>query len=331
MTLVQLRHLIALAECGSFSKAAAAVHLTQPALSRSIKALEDELGQRLVDRVGRRTDITPMGRDVLERARQLVADAQDLEARSRWLAEGRLDVLRLGLGSGPGALLMTPLLLEVATRHPQWKVEVERGATDQLVQHLRARVLDALVVDLRSLATAPDLQIDGMCELAGAFLVRRGHPLLARRGLRFADLRAYPLASTPLSHGVAMALVQRYGPQAHPDQAVNLRCNEVASLVDVAQRSDTVLLTIRAAAPQLVELPLQPPLDTPAQLGLVTLTRRTEPPALALVRRLMNERLVDAAPARPRKTAGQANAQTLAPARKASARKSTKARTRVDS
>ncbi|MFM2120437.1 MAG: hypothetical protein RL722_1905, partial [Pseudomonadota bacterium] len=51
MTLVQLRHLVALAETASFSKAAARVHLTQPALSRSIQALEEELGQALVDRI----------------------------------------------------------------------------------------------------------------------------------------------------------------------------------------------------------------------------------------------------------------------------------------
>ena len=79
MTLVQLRHLIALAESGSFSRAAERTHLTQPALSRSIRALEDELGVPLFDRIGRRAELTPMGRETLERARQLVFDAQEIE------------------------------------------------------------------------------------------------------------------------------------------------------------------------------------------------------------------------------------------------------------
>lgn len=68
------------------------------------------------------------------------------------------------------------------------------------------------------------------------------------------------MASTPLSDEVARVLTERYGPQAHPDACVTLRCDEIPSLVEVTQRSDAVLLAIRAAAPALVELPLQPPL-----------------------------------------------------------------------
>lgn len=295
VTLVQLRHLIALAESGSFSRAAAAVHLTQPALSRSIKSLEDELGQPLADRVGKRVEFTPVGREVLERARQLVADARDLELRGRWLAEGRTGVLRVGMGSGPGVMLMTPLLLEVAARRPQWKVEVARGATELLVQRLRARQLDALVVDLRSLAPASDLEVEQVREMRGAFMVRSGHALAKRRKVTFDELRAYPLASIPLSDEVARMLVQRYGPQAHPDVAVSVRCDEIASLVEVAEHSDAVLLAIRGSAPPLVELKLDPPLAVNARLGLVRLARRTVPHALEALRRLIDERLVDAA------------------------------------
>ena len=57
MTLVQLKHLIELANSGSFSQSALKLHLTQPALSRSIKALEDELGQALFDRIGRKKSL----------------------------------------------------------------------------------------------------------------------------------------------------------------------------------------------------------------------------------------------------------------------------------
>lgn len=299
MTLVQLRHLIALAESGSFSRAAELVHLTQPALSRSIQALECELGVALVDRIGRRAELTPMGRETLERARQLVFDARELHERTQAVARGRIGKLRVGMGSGPAALLMTPLLLEVATQRPQWRIEVARGATELLVQRLRARTLEALVVDLRSLEPAADLEVAQIHELRGAFMVRRGHPLAARRKLRFEELRPFPLASIPLSAEVSRMLVERYGVQAHPEQAVTVRCEDVASLVDVALRSDAVLLAIRAAGPKLVELPLQPPLAITARLGLVTLARRTSPEALALVRELMARSFDDPSSAPP--------------------------------
>ena len=60
MTLVQLRHLLSVAQTGSFSKSATALFLTQPALSRSIGALEAELGQPLFDRIGRHSELDPV-------------------------------------------------------------------------------------------------------------------------------------------------------------------------------------------------------------------------------------------------------------------------------
>lgn len=294
MTLVQLRHLIALAETGSFSRAAQAQFLTQPALSRSIRALEDELGMPLFDRVGRRTELTAFGRATLERARLLVSDAEELQGSGRRSREGERGTLRIGMGSGPGAMLMTPLLMTIALEHPQVHVEIARGGTELLVQSLRARTLDALVVDARSLKPAPDLRTELLFEMRGAFMVRRGHPLTrVRGGVRFEDASRYPIASTPLSDEVARILIARYGPQAHPEQCVTLRCEEVASLVEVAEHSDAVLLAIRAAAPTLVELTLRPALDATARLGLVTLARRSEAPLLAIVRELMKERLRD--------------------------------------
>jgi DNA-binding transcriptional LysR family regulator len=294
MTLVQLRHMISLSETGSFSKSASALFLTQPALSRSIRALEAQLGQPLFDRIGRHSELTPFGRDVLERARDLVLAADDLRDSGRLAGDGQEGVLRIGMGSGPGAMLMTPLLLKMAQERPRLRVEVARAGTELLVQALRARDLDALVVDARSLRPAPDLNAQFLHELAGAFMVRRGHPLARRKeGTRFDDVLRYPIASTPLSDEVARILVERYGPRAHPSSCVTLRCEEIHSLVEVARQSDTVLLAIRAAAPDLVELKMQPALAATARFGLVTLRRRTVPPALEVVRSLMSQLLSD--------------------------------------
>jgi DNA-binding transcriptional LysR family regulator len=294
MTLVQLRHLLALADSGSFSKSAQAMHLTQPALSRSIRALEDELGLRLFDRVGRRAELTPFGREVAARARQLVFEADDLRASGRQMQRGEAGTIRIGLGSGPGAMLMTPLLLQISQRYPRMRVEVARAGTALLAQSLRDRRLDALVVDVRSLAPAPDLRVETLRQMRGAFMCRRGHPLTRLRGgVTFDALQRYPIASTPLSDEVARLLMERYGPRAHPAHCVTVRCEEIPSLVEVARQSDAVLLAIRAAAPDLVELRMKPALDATALFGLVTLAGRTEAPALPLVRQMMQRLLRD--------------------------------------
>jgi DNA-binding transcriptional LysR family regulator len=198
MTLVQLRHFLSLARTGSFARSATELCLTQPALSRSLRALEDELGQPLFDRLGRRSELTPFGQLTLARARELVLAADDLKDAALHASDGAQGALRVGMGSGPGALLMTPLLLTVARERPRLTVDIARGRTDLLLQALRARELDALVVDARSLRPAPDLDIAPPYELPGVFMVRRGHPLARRRALAFADLAPYPVASTPL-------------------------------------------------------------------------------------------------------------------------------------
>lgn len=294
MTLVQLRHLISLAETGSFSRSATALFLTQPALSRSIRALEDEMGQPLFDRIGRRNELTPFGLEVLERARNIVFEVDELTANGRSMQEGRAGRLRVGMGSGPGAMLMTPLLLEMARKHPAVHLAISRGSTERLVQALRERDLDALVIDARSLSPAPDLQVVTLSEMRGVFMCRKGHPLLRARGtLRFSAVLRFPIASTPLSDEVARILVEHYGPQAHPEACVTLRCEEIASLVDVARSSDAVLLAIRASAPDLVELPLKPGLTAKARFGLVTLAGRVEPPSLAILRELAGKVLHD--------------------------------------
>lgn len=294
MTLVQLRHVIALVEARSFSRAAEGQFLTQPALSRSVRALEDELGQALFDRVGRRIELTAFGAEFVARARQIVFEVDEMAASSRRMQEGRGGRLRVGMGSGPGAMLMTALLLEMARNHPGVQLTLSRGSTDRLVQGLRERQLDALVIDARSLSPSSDLNLVTLSEMRGVFMCRKGHPLLrTKKPLRFDALRRFPIASTPLSDEVSRMLVELYGPLAHPEQCVTLRCEEIASLVDVVRASDAVILAIRAAAPDLVELPMHPAMVGKARFGLVTLAGRAAPASLGILRDLARKVLRD--------------------------------------
>ncbi|MBC7610433.1 MAG: LysR family transcriptional regulator, partial [Polaromonas sp.] len=175
------------------------------------------------------------------------------------------------------------------------RIEISRASTTLLVQALRERLLDALILDIRSLQPAVDLKVGTLQEMKGAFMCRPGHPLAKKASVPFATLRNYPVASTPLSDEVARILMERFGADAHPDKLVNLRSEEISSLLDVVRTSDTVVLTIRAAAPDLVELPVVPALNSTARFGLVTIAARTEPPLLGKVRLLMQEVMRDSA------------------------------------
>ncbi len=288
MTLVQLRQFIALARIGSFVKASQALFITQPALSRSIKALEDELGQLLFDRIGRRIELTAFGQVTLERSQLLIEDAESLKATGRSLDPGSAGRVRIGLGSGPGALLTPPLLRRFATHFPNLRVEISRAPTEVLVQRLQDRALDALVVDVRSLKPSADLKVERLVEVPGAFMCRKDHPLARRRAVTFAQLLQYPVASTPLSDELARILIERYGPEADPQRLVKLSSEEISHLIDVALGSDAVVLAIRAAGPQLAEIRLSPPLQASARFGLVTVARRSQMAFLSEIRSLMD-------------------------------------------
>lgn len=301
MNLRQLEHLLAVVEAGSFSRAANRLHLTQSALSRSIQLLEEEFDARLIDRMGRRNELTPLGDTVASQARRLVALAEDLRRRVALQKSGDSGPIRVGLGSGPGAMLMTPFLVHMAQEYPHVPVTITRGSVDLQLLQLRGRTLDALVIDVHSLVPDPDLVVEDVAELRVGFVCRSGHPLLGHggNGVPFESLLAHPLASVPLADEVGHILMRHFGPCANPQLAVRLRCEDVESLIETACRSDAIFLGILAAARrrldsgELVELTTDPPLVLSTRYAIVTLAGRTESPSMALFRSCVSAWLID--------------------------------------
>ena len=155
MNLHHLEHFLALVETGSFSRASEALHLTQPALSRSIQMLEQELGTRLIDRIGKRNELTPFGIVVAERARRIVSEAVDLKHTAQLLMQGEGGTIRLGLGSAPNAMFAGPLLSYMLREYPRVGVHLSTGSPDAQVAALRERTFDALLVHSRAVASTP--------------------------------------------------------------------------------------------------------------------------------------------------------------------------------
>ncbi len=298
MNIKHLEHLLALADTGSFSRAADKLFITQSALSRSIQSLEEDLGAKVLDRIGKRNELTPLGQDVVARARHIVRDAAELRHSARLLKDGGRGAVSVGLGSGPAALLMLPLLC-AASAQAGMRVSVTQGPVELQMLQLRSRQLDAMVVDMRRVIPATDLNIESMAELRAGFVVRAQHPLAAEKKVTLTDVLRYPVASTPLSDEVARLLVDQFGPQANPSDMVSLRCDDVASLVQTAARTDAIFLGVLATARSglddgsLVELQLTPPLAATARFAYVTLAGRTEAPAMAYFREFVRTHLRD--------------------------------------
>jgi DNA-binding transcriptional LysR family regulator len=298
MNIKHLEHLLALADTGSFSRAADQLFLTQSALSRSIQSLEADLGGKVLDRIGKRNELTPLGIDVVSRARHIVREAAELRHSAKLLQGGGRGAISVGLGSGPAALLMTPLMSAAATQQ-DLRVAVTQGPVELQILQLRSRQLDAMVVDMRRVIPTTDLNIESLTELRAGWVVRANHPLLAMPTVAFSDVLRYPVASTPLSDEVGRLMVDQYGPQANPTEMVTLRCDDVASLVNTASVTDAIFFGIVAAARSglkngsLVELCVKPALKATARFAYVTLAGRTEAPAMAYFREFVRTHLQD--------------------------------------
>jgi LysR family transcriptional regulator, cyn operon transcriptional activator len=128
MELHHLRAFATVVEAGGFARAAARLNLSQPALSRQIRALEARLDVALFDRLGRRVQLTAEGEDLLQRVRRLLTDAESLGERARTLKRGQTGVLRVGATPQATETLLAGFLPGYRRRHPGVQIHlVEDG------------------------------------------------------------------------------------------------------------------------------------------------------------------------------------------------------------
>ena len=189
---VNLRHLHAFAtivDVGGLAKAATRLHLSQPALSRQIQALEADLGVALFDRIGRRVQLTSQGEDLLMRSRRLLAEAESLGERARELKSGETGILRIAATPQVIENLLAEFLIRYRPRHP--------GVEVHLVEDGGARLLGRLERGEVRLSITPV----GMTRFEGRLLypihvvaaLPSAHRLARRRLLEIAELEHEPL------------------------------------------------------------------------------------------------------------------------------------------
>jgi LysR family transcriptional regulator, hydrogen peroxide-inducible genes activator len=157
-TLRQLRYLVTLADTGSFVQAARSLNVAQPSLSQQIRALEDRLGVKLVERGPGGTILSPIGRTIVARSRGVLAEVRDIEAlASRWSDE-LSGTLRLGTTPTLGPYLLSPVMAELHRTAPELRLYVREGIPDEQMLALSRGNLDLLLSPLP--ITGDDLEVE---------------------------------------------------------------------------------------------------------------------------------------------------------------------------
>lgn len=252
-----MRQVLALAEHGSFARAALALHLSQPALSRSIQLLEQQIGSALFLRTAAGVVPTDTGRLFVQRSRQVVQLAEDLDQSVQ--AERTLQSGQLTVGSGPFPLesVITSALGRFMAAYPAIGVRVRVRDWDELLPRLRARELDFFVAEISTLKQEPDLEVEPMAEHALYFVGRAAHPLAGRDNVSADQTFAYPFiapARIPprLLEPMLRAGRKLAGRKAAPRAFPSLECNVVATVKRLVEGSDAVTaLTLSCMAAEL--------------------------------------------------------------------------------
>jgi LysR family transcriptional regulator, cyn operon transcriptional activator len=120
----QLQTFVLIAESGGFARAEGRLHVSQPAASRQILALEADLGIPLFDRIGRRIKLTSEGEDLLRRGRRLLQEAESFVERARVLKSGQAGTLRVGCSTQHIETVLADFLPRYRRRHPSVKIDL---------------------------------------------------------------------------------------------------------------------------------------------------------------------------------------------------------------
>ncbi|MBP7608126.1 MAG: LysR family transcriptional regulator [Steroidobacteraceae bacterium] len=251
LELQQLRQVVALAEHRSFVRASAALHISQPALSRSIQNLERRFGNSLFLRSTAGVVPTDLGRLYIERARDLLRMADELESEAIGHAAQRTGRVSIGGGPYPTDSFLGPATARFVEQFPRVSVQLLSGDWDDLVHRLRSRTLDFFVADASLLTHEPDLE---MAPMPGQhpvyFCARAEHPLAqGPAAVRAADVMAWPFATPariPPRILDPMLLAHREVssrlPVARPFPAIS--CNGLAPVKRLVAASNVVTASI---------------------------------------------------------------------------------------
>ena len=186
MNLRDLRYLVALADLRHFGRAAQACHVSQPTLSTQIRKLEEQLGVVLFERAPRQVMLTPVGADIVERARRVLGDVEQMHETARRTGDPEAGSVRLGLFPTLAPYLLPHVVPKLRARFPRLELLLVEEKTEVLIGMLRSGRLDAAVM---ALPQHEDwLETEFLFEEPFVLAVPSNHPLARHRHLHLADL-----------------------------------------------------------------------------------------------------------------------------------------------
>jgi DNA-binding transcriptional LysR family regulator len=283
-----IEYFLAVAERGTLRGAAAQLGITQPALTKAVRRLEDETGVVLFDRQARGVTLTVYGRALLRHAKGLQASLRETREEIAALRAGIAGRIRIGAGPSWERMVLPEALGRLTAEQPEVQIQVAGGADDALKTHLRAGELDFV---LAATADAPQLEPDlGWQPLMAddyRGIAAAGHPLHARRDATLRDLLDYPWilpsAATQMAERLRVIFRARGLPPPEPVIETDIVSLKLALMQNSHYLSFHAAAHLRDIAPELCS-PLEVPGATWRRAAGIITRRGSEPnPAASML------------------------------------------------
>lgn len=288
LDLRQLRHVLALDRYRNFARAAEAIGLTQPALSRSIQALEDSVGAKLFDRDRSGVEPTAVGARLVERARPLLTQARDVELDLELMIGVADGSIRIGAGPYPAEISVGQAVGRLVRRHPALALDLSVDDWPELTARVLSGELDVAVAETSLAQDDGRLTVEALPRHAGRFVCRPGHPLTGREGLTLEDVQRYPLVLTSVPPRLRDLLPppesvrQSDDPDGATATSIHVDSTFLARQIVMGSDAVTMATTGQSAADVALGLLVVLPLEVSALhtgYGIIRLARRTPAPA----------------------------------------------------
>jgi DNA-binding transcriptional LysR family regulator len=239
--MIELRHLahaLALAEHRNVARAAKALHMSQPALTRNIQALEDRMGLPLFERLRSGVEPTDAGQLLLKRAEVILSQTDDLMREVGGVGTGVQTGLRLSAGPYPAGMIVGPAVASMLRKWPERHFNIAVDNWVDAIRKLRDRRVDFAICEASEVRDG-DLESLPLARHQGSPVVRRGHPLLDAGDLTFKKILEWPVVfSARLPPRVLTKIVTAARLKRGFDPAVH--CEDIGLVKTLVQESDLV-------------------------------------------------------------------------------------------
>lgn len=255
LNLKHLEHIDAVVRTGSLTAASDALGISPPALSKSIKTLERQLGTQLFDRKGRVLSLTRFGEEFTDEARRMLSQADYLESRARAVARGEAGEIRVGSGPMAHQAMLPAAVARLATTREALRVDVTEATFPALVTGLLDFDFDFIVADPDDLSGHPDnerIKMQSLVSLPLPIFCRTGHPLLARESITMSAVLTQrwvsPRVPRHYKRRIAAIAIQSGMPQSQVSRRIrevpDIRLEDLRSCLQVAIETDYITASL---------------------------------------------------------------------------------------